>query len=140
MKTITGTIRNGQIVADQPIDWPEGSRVTIEAMANENGSPPSFQETLENRFRRLSGIWQRDTAYLSSMDEARNHPAYQEIVGLGPAVIPLLLRDLEAHHTHWFAALHALTHAEPIGTDDAGNIPNMVNAWLVWAKEHGYQW
>lgn len=30
MKTILGTVRNGQIIADQPIEWPEGCRVVIE--------------------------------------------------------------------------------------------------------------
>jgi hypothetical protein len=35
MKTITGTIRNGQIVTDQPIDWPEGYRVAIEPLEQE---------------------------------------------------------------------------------------------------------
>ena len=35
MKTIMGTIRNGQIVADQPIEWPEGYRVAIEPAAKE---------------------------------------------------------------------------------------------------------
>ncbi len=137
MNIITGTIRNGQIVADQPIDWPEGFQVVIKPAKQE---VVSSENSLEERFRRLSAIWQRDTAYLSSMTDASNHPAYQEIIGLGPAVIPLLLRDLEAHHTHWFAALHALTKAEPICAKDAGNIPRMVNAWLVWAKDHGYQW
>lgn len=35
MKTIMGTVRNGQIVADQPVEWPEGSRVVIEPAADE---------------------------------------------------------------------------------------------------------
>jgi hypothetical protein len=33
MKPIMGTIRNGQIVADEPIEWLEGSRVVIEPAA-----------------------------------------------------------------------------------------------------------
>jgi hypothetical protein len=131
MKTILGTIRNGQIVADQPLEWPEGCRVAIE---------PLKEETLKNRFNELAAIWHRETAYLSSMTEASNHPAYLEIIRLGPDVIPLLLCDMEAHHTHWFAALRALTKAEPIRAEDAGNIPKMVSAWLAWAKENGYQW
>lgn len=35
MKTILGTVRNGQIVADQPVAWPEGCRVAIEQVAKE---------------------------------------------------------------------------------------------------------
>jgi hypothetical protein len=35
MKAIMGTIRNGQIVADQPVEWPDGCRVIIEPAAKE---------------------------------------------------------------------------------------------------------
>jgi hypothetical protein len=132
MKTMMGTIRHGQIIADQPIEWPEGCRVVIK--------PVSKEETLEDRFRRLSSVWHKETAYLSSMTEASSHPAYQEIIRLGPDVIPLLLRDLQAHHTHWFAALHVLTGADPIAPSSAGNVPKMVDVWMGGAKEHGYQW
>lgn len=34
MKTILGTVHNGQIIADQPVEWPEGCRVVIEPAAN----------------------------------------------------------------------------------------------------------
>lgn len=84
-------------------------------------TPP--RETLEGRFRRLATIWHRETAYLSSMTEASSHPAYQEIIRLGPEVVPLLLRDLEAHHNHWFAALRAITGAEPIPPSAAETFP-----------------
>ena len=100
--------------------------------------PP--RETLEERFRRLAEVWNRETAYLSSMTEASSHPAYQEIIRLGPEVVPLLLHDLEMNHGHWFAALRAITGAEPIPQSAAGNIPKMVEAWLDWAKDNGYRW
>lgn len=132
MKAIMGTVRNGQIIADQFVEWPDGCRVII--------APATKEETLAERFDRLSFIWHKETAFLSSMTEASSHRAYQEIIHLGPDVIPLLLRDMQARHSHWFAALHALTGAEPIPPAAAGNIPKMVDAWLSWAKEHGYQW
>jgi hypothetical protein len=132
MKAIMGTVRNGRIIADQPVEWPEGTRVIME--------PTTKEETLEERFHRLSAIWHRETAYFSSMADASSHPAYQEIIHLGPDVIPLLLRDMQTRHSHWFAALHALTGVEPIPPTAAGNLPKMVDAWLGWAKEHGYQW
>lgn len=34
-KAILGTIHNGQIVPDQPVEWPEGCRVVIEPAAKE---------------------------------------------------------------------------------------------------------
>ena len=101
---------------------------------------PTPAETPEQRFRRLADVWDRETMYLSSMSEAAKHPAYQEIIRLGPAVVPLLLRDLEARHAHWFIALDTITGANPIPASSAGNIPKMVEAWLRWARENGYQW
>jgi hypothetical protein len=101
---------------------------------------PQLPETVAERFRQLATTWHRETDYLSSRAEASGHPAYQEIIGLGPEVIPLLLRDLEDNHTHWFAALRALTGTNPVPASVGGNIPKMVEAWLHWAKDHGYQW
>src|SRR5438132_9654575 len=91
-------------------------------------TPDTPVETVEERFRRLAAIWHRDTDYLSSMEEADNHPAYQEIIGLGTEVVPLLLRDLADNHTHWFAALEAITGARPLSVAIAGNIPKMAEA------------
>jgi hypothetical protein len=103
-------------------------------------TPDAAAETVAERFGRLSAAWHRDTDYLSSMEDAESHPAWQEIVRLGPDVVPLLLRDLENNHTHWFAALEAITGARPVPVAAAGNIPRMAEAWLRWAKDNGYRW
>ncbi len=97
-------------------------------------------ESVEERFRRLAATWHKETDYLSSMSEASSHPAYQEIISLGPPVVPLLLHDLEQNHTHWFAALRGITGANPVPPSAAGNISRMAEAWLRWAKDNGYQW
>jgi hypothetical protein len=57
---------------------------------------------------------------------------------MGPAVVPLLLRDLEENRTHWFCALREITGANPIPGPAAGNITQMVEAWLQWARKNGY--
>jgi hypothetical protein len=98
------------------------------------------QESIEERFRRLADVWRRETGFLSSMSEASSHPAYQEIIALGPEVVPLLLRDLAATHSHWFEALRMLTGATPVPKAAGGNVPQMVEAWLRWGKDNGYQW
>ena len=103
-------------------------------------APETPPDTVEEKFRRLAAAWHRETDYLSSMDEAESHPAYQEIIGLGPEVVPLLLRDLAENHTHWFAALEALTGTRPVPASAAGNIPRMAEVWLRWAQDNGYRW
>ena len=98
-------------------------------------------ETTEERFRRLAAAWQKAVAHQSSTTLRNNHPAYREIIGLGEEVVPLLLRDLEENHTHWFLlAPREITGAEPIPESAAGNVPKMVEAWLRWAKDNGYRW
>ena len=103
-------------------------------------TPDAPPEPVEARFRRLAVEWHKDTDYLSSMEEAEGHPAYQEIIRLGPAVVPLLLRDLAESHTHWFAALEAITGARPVPASAAGDVREMVEAWLRWAKDNGCRW
>jgi hypothetical protein len=97
-------------------------------------------ETIEAKFRRLAAVWQKAVAHQSSTTVRDAHPAYQEIIGLGAAVLPLLLRDLEDNHTHWFHALRKITGASPIPEAAAGNVPLMVDAWLRWAKDAGHRW
>jgi hypothetical protein len=110
------------------------------AISPVKSTPAAPAETVEERFRRLAAAWHRDADYLSSMDDADSHPAYQEIIRLGSEVVPLLLRDLAANHTHWFAASEAITGARLAPASAAGNIPKMTEAWLRWAKDNGYQW
>ncbi len=95
-------------------------------------------ETVEERFHRLAAAWHKAVAHHSSTTIRNSHPAYQEIISLGPDVVPLLLRDMKEHHTHWFHALHQITGANPIPAAAAGNIGKMVDAWLCWAKDRNY--
>jgi hypothetical protein len=97
-------------------------------------------ETLEGRFRRLESLWTAETGHLSSTTKIVNHPAFQEILTLGPKVIPLMLRDLEARPRLWVWALPRITGVDPIPESDAGNIAKMSQTWLQWAKEKGYKW
>ena len=68
------------------------------------------------------------------------HPAYQQIIRLGPDVVPLILRELERETDHWFRALHALTGAEPVPSASCGKLREMATAWLRWGREQGYHW
>ena len=97
-------------------------------------------ESIEQRFRRLELIWTAETGYLSDPNEIVNHPAFQEIIRLGDAVVPFMMRDLEERPRLWVWALPDITGADPAPAADRGNIRKMTEAWLRWGKEHGYQW
>ena len=62
-------------------------------------------ESITERFESLAKQWKADTALLSSATALVSHPAYQRIIALGSAVVPLLLCDLERESTHPPAAL-----------------------------------
>lgn len=95
-------------------------------------------ESIEERFQRLAAAWHQAVAHHSSSSVRYEHPAYREIIGMGPAVVPLLLRDLETNRRHWFAALKAITGANPVDPADAGKVVRMAEAWLRWGRENGH--
>jgi hypothetical protein len=66
-------------------------------------------------------------------------PSYQRIIGLGPAVLPFLLRELEREPDHWFWALKAITGADPVPPSSRGKVREMARFWIEWGRQQGYQ-
>jgi hypothetical protein len=95
---------------------------------------------LAERFADLVATWKRERGPHSSSARLAEHPPYQQIIALGPEVIPLLLRELEREPDHWFRALHILTGANPAPAASQGKIREMAAAWLRWGREQGYHW
>lgn len=93
-------------------------------------SVPAAQEaeSVEQKFQRLAAVWRAETGHLSSITKMTNHAAYQEIIGMGAAVVPSLLRDLQKEPEHWFAALRAITGAQPVPPEERGQIDKMAEA------------
>jgi hypothetical protein len=51
----------------------------------------------------------------------------------------LILKDLyENGPNDWFWALTAITDANPISAEMAGNMAAMTEAWLQWGRDAGY--
>lgn len=90
------------------------------------------------KFMRLKKEWEDNTAHLSSVTESAKHPAYQQIIGMGPVAIPLILEEMRRKAGHWFWALKAITGEDPILPEQRGRIKQMTEAWLQWGKKHGY--
>lgn len=101
---------------------------------------PLTRETIFERFECLVREWRADTQLISSTTSMILHKAYQEIIGLGPVVIPLLLRELQNKPDYWFAALKALTGVDPVAASDRGRLAAMTSAWLEWGRDQGYTW
>ena len=104
---------------------------------------------LEATFNALADKWIKETAYHSNDYFIVNHPAYQQIIEMGEAALPLIFRELEKEGTavHWPYALNAVTGADPTPPPrqlPAGfvalDIKAIHQAWLQWGQEQGYQW
>jgi hypothetical protein len=102
---------------------------------------PQTTETLEQRFVNLLARWRAETAPLSSSTLITGHPAYEEIIALGTAALPLLFRELdESKDGHLAKALAALTGARLVSQEDRGKIRKVAEAWLHWGRDNGYTW
>ena len=97
---------------------------------------PHSPTDLESMFARLTEEWRRDTILHSSPVEIALHPAYQQIIGLGSRVVPLILRDLAQRGGHWFWALRAITGEDP--ASEQTSMPGAARAWLEWGRRNGY--
>ncbi len=87
-------------------------------------------------FSDLAQRWRRETAAHSVLQKKVLHPAYQRIIGLGPAVVPYILRELQREPAHWFWALNAITGADPAPA--GSTFQEAAEAWLKWGRERGY--
>lgn len=93
---------------------------------------------LETTFYQLIEQWRMEMRGVSSTDRMSMHPAYQQIIGMGSDVIPLLLRELEKKSGRWFWALKSITREDPVTPEQRGKTNEMIEAWLNWGIKKGY--
>ena len=86
----------------------------------------------------LVNQWITETHGVSSTNQMCMHTAYQQIIGMGEPVIPLLLRELEEKSGRWFWALKSISREDPVPPEYRGNTEKMTKAWLDWGKQRGY--
>ena len=67
------------------------------------------------------------------------HPSYRAIIALGEPAIPLILEVLVREPDYWFAALKAITGANPVRPEDQGNLTKMAASWIEWGRSSGYR-
>jgi hypothetical protein len=91
------------------------------------------------KFQRLIRQWHHERGITSSIVEMAMCPSYQQIIGMGPVAVPLILRQMESEGDDpdmWFWALTAITNADPIPDEIRGDYVEMAKAWLEWADRH----
>lgn len=100
--------------------------------------PTEATVDIEQAFQILKDRWLQETRFVSSDTDIVLNEAYQQIIGLGPMAIPLILRELRNELGLWFWALKSIAKDDPVAAEDLGNVPRMAEAWLRWGAERGY--
>jgi hypothetical protein len=92
----------------------------------------SDQDLLRQKFDQLTEEWKSHTVYIGSAELISAHPAYGEIIKMGPAVLPFIFETLAIEPHYWFCALREITGEDPVSEADRGNLTRMSHAWLGW--------
>jgi hypothetical protein len=134
------TSEQKQLILEATSEEPEGMAawaraVLLHAARDRPARPPA---DVEREFRELADQWRAETKYLSNVTKKSIHPAYQRIIGMGEAVVPLILEELAQRPGDWFWALTAITRANPITEAVAGDVDAMTEAWQQWGRAAGY--
>jgi hypothetical protein len=91
---------------------------------------------LRERFERLAAQWRTETLMEPQLNRRAMHWSYQQIIGMGPPALPLILAELRSEVDDWFWALIAIA-----GMDVAEGRETMsgaAEAWLDWGRREGY--
>jgi hypothetical protein len=80
---------------------------------------PEPERPVQEVFRELAEKWRRETRLSSRIERQTAHPAYLQIIGLGPEAVRLILRELE----------------NPASLSE--NLAQTREVWLKWGRERG---
>jgi hypothetical protein len=97
----------------------------------------TVREETRERFRRLAEEWKEQSRFLSNTAQIAMLKPYQRIIGMGWDAVPLILEELQREPRQWFWALEAITEADPVPAEAAGNVRLMAQAWIDWGKREG---
>lgn len=102
-------------------------------------TPRALRGTTENLtavFNELADRWESETALISMTTQKATHLAYQQIIGMGPVAVPLILSRLREQHRQWFWALTAITREDP--AEGTTTVDAAAEAWIAWGIERGF--
>jgi hypothetical protein len=97
----------------------------------------SQEGTVSERFHRLAAEWKVQSRFLSNSAQMAMLKPYQQIIGMGPAVVPLILDELRQEPDQWFWALESITEQDPVPPEAKGKVLLMARAWVKWGEQQG---
>lgn len=92
---------------------------------------------IRDRFQRLAVAWKEQSRLMSNPAQMAMLKPYQQIIGLGPDAVPLILAELQREPDHWFWALEAITSEDPVPPEAGGVVRQMAQAWIDWGRARG---
>lgn len=92
---------------------------------------------VKTTFERLRDEWYRRTSHHSNMSVVFGDPAYQQIIDLGPEIIPFIFAEVKANRGLWLDALATLTGENPV-PEAVIYTAEKKKYWLEWGKVHGF--
>jgi hypothetical protein len=98
-------------------------------------SAEQFPAAIAFEFYRLAAIWKVATFHISNISEKCSHPAYEQIMAIGPDALPFIFHELAREPDDWFVALRRLTGVNPVPLQSHGNLNETTKAWLNWAAD-----
>ncbi len=75
---------------------------------------PESRQSIEELFYTLAINWKNDVKLTSSATEIILNSFYQQIIGMGPVALPMILRELKREPDHWFWALQSISGENPV--------------------------
>jgi len=128
------SVRGPTVSSGHPQDFSVPGRINFSIRT----SSTDFESVeLSKQFRQLEKKWKRGTEFMSSLADKYLHESYAQIIGMGPPVVPLILRSLKQQPDDWFYALRAITRANPVSVANAGDMEKMSKSWLDWGMKRG---
>jgi len=86
-------------------------------------------------FDELAQQWREETKGSPLPARRETHFAYQQIIGMGEAAVPMILESLADEIDDWFWALVAITRFDV--AEGVSDVDEAADRWLKWGRETG---
>jgi len=89
---------------------------------------------------KLNRIWE-DTKVHSNLQIVVDHPAFKELVEMGPKIIPYIVHYMTQKKADWthMMLLGTITKENPIAPQHAGNFNMHLAEWIIWYEHSKYK-